>query len=191
MMPRTNHNKASNPLKALGLLLGLMACVAAISPSHAAGKLKPGLWEMSIKSDAMKSMPKIPPEQLEKLKQLGIAIPKTESDGSMVQKICISKEMAEREPHQISERPDQSCKTENLKQTGNSYSLDLICDGPNMKGKGNVKGSYDNNENFRSSYDFQGVARNRPVSNHVETTGKWLSADCGTVKPIADPQKKP
>lgn len=189
-MPRKNHTKTSIPRLVLGLLFGLVACVATISPVHAAGKLKPGLWEMSIKSDAMKSMPKIPPEQLEKLKQLGIAMPKTESDGSMVQKVCISKEMAEREPHQISQRPDQSCKTENMKQDGNSYSLDLICDGPNMKGKGTVKGSYDNNESFRSSYDFQGVARNRPISNHVQTTGKWLSADCGNVKPISDFQKK-
>ncbi|MBI3728122.1 MAG: hypothetical protein HY254_07295 [Burkholderiales bacterium] len=36
------------------ILLNAATCVAA-------DKMKPGLWEMTTKSDAMKAMPKIPP----------------------------------------------------------------------------------------------------------------------------------
>ena len=79
---------------ALSMLVFLM--LSGSAAVLAAGQTKPGLWEMTIKSDAMKNRPKIPPEQLEKMRQMGINMPQMQ-DGSMVTKVCISKEMAERD----------------------------------------------------------------------------------------------
>jgi hypothetical protein len=85
------------------LMLSLLPASAVVL---AAGQMKPGLWEMTVKSDAFKNMPKIPPAQMEQMRN--------------------------------------------------------------------------------STYDFKGSAGGQPVSQHQETSGKWLGADCGNVKPVSD-----
>jgi hypothetical protein len=155
----------------------------------AAGQLKPGLWGMTVKSDAMKNMPKIPPEQLEQMKKMGVKVPQMQ-DGAMVHKVCISREMAERDqPPQI-DRKESGCQSKNYQRSANGYSLDMVCDGPHLKGIGKVTGTFSGNESFSSSYDFKGTAQGRPVEQKMETTGKWLSADCGDVKSMGEMAKK-
>lgn len=171
------------------ILLSLPAVLLLFGYAHAAGRMKPGLWEMSMMSDAMKEMPKIPPEQLEKMKQMGIKMPMMEN-GAIVHQICITKEMAEQDHPPMAQREQSMCKPQNINQSGNSYSMDLICDSPELKGMGTVRGSFNGSSSLRSVYDFKGTSRERPVVQHMETTGKWLSADCGTVKPVGDLSKK-
>ena len=57
------------------LLLSSVYGLFIASHAQAAAKMKPGLWEMSMQSDAMKAMPKMPPEQLEQIKKMGIKMP--------------------------------------------------------------------------------------------------------------------
>lgn len=172
------------------ILLSLPTAMLVLSDVHAAGKMKPGLWEMSMKSDAMREMPKIPPEQLEKMKQMGIKMPLMEN-GAITHQICITREMAERDHPPMAQKEQSMCKPLNINQSGNSYTMDLICDSQELKGKGTVRGSFNGSSNLRSVYDFKGTSRGRPVVQHMETTGKWLSADCGKVKPLGDPSRKP
>jgi hypothetical protein len=161
----------------------LLCFAAAAASAYAAGPMKPGLWEMSIKSDMMKNMPKIPPEQMEKMKQMGINVPQMQ-DGGMVTKMCVSKEMAERDQPPEMNHKESGCEARNYQRTGNSYSVDIICDGPHMKGQGKAQGSFSGSDSFTSTYDFKGTAQGRPVNHHQESKGKWLSADCGNVAPI-------
>jgi hypothetical protein len=158
-------------------LMGLSAGVVA------AENIKPGLWEMTVKSDAMKSMPKIPPEQMEKMKQMGIHVPSMEN-GSMTTQVCISKAMAERDRPPEMDRKESGCQSKNFQRSGSDYSGDIVCDGPDLKGQGKVAGHFDGSEKFTSTYDFKGAVRGKPVSQHHESSGKWLSADCGDVKPM-------
>lgn len=160
------------------------------SMAWAAGQIKPGLWEMTMKSDAMKNMPKIPPEQLKKMREMGITMPHMQ-EGGMVTKVCISRQMAEREQPPEMNQNQSGCQTKNYQRASSSYSMDIICDGPNMKGEGKVKGTYSGSENFSSTYNFKGLAHGRPVDQHHESSGKWLSADCGDLKPMdnASPKK--
>ena len=151
---------------------------------HAADQMKPGLWEMSMQSDAMKNMPKIPPEQLEKMKQMGIQIPSMQN-GAMVHKVCISKEMAEQNTPFFSEKERQSCQSKNVIKSGSNYSLDLVCDSPQMKGVGTVKGNM-HGDSMASTFDFKGTAHGQTISHHMETTGKWVAADCGNIKPVGE-----
>jgi hypothetical protein len=164
-------------------LLALLSSLFFLDAAHAAGKMKSGLWEMSMKSDAMKAMPKMPPEQMEQMKKMGINMPMME-DGVIKTKVCISKEMAEQDPATAVQQHHANCTTKNLVQNGNDYSMDLICDSPELKGVGTVKGSFNGSDTVHSSYDFKGTSHNHPVSNHMETTGKLLSSDCGDVKPL-------
>ena len=160
-----------------------------LSNAEAAGKMKPGLWEMSIKSDAMKSMPKMSPEQMEQMKKMGINMPLME-DGAIKTKVCISKEMAEQDPTNTVSQYHSKCTTKNVVQNGNDYSMDLICDTPDLKGVGMVKGSFNGSDTVHSSYDFKGTSQNHPVNHHTETTGKLLSSDCGEIKPLGVFPKK-
>lgn len=153
----------------------------------AADKMKPGLWEMTTKSDAMKAMPKIPPEQLEKMKQMGIKMPDMQN-GAMVHKVCMTKEMVEQDKPPASSR-EQQCQNKSFNRSGNNYTAEMVCDGPDMKGTGTVKGSM-TAENLTSVYDFKGTSRGQPINHHMETTGKWLGSDCGDTKPYRMPQKK-
>ncbi len=170
-------------------LLSLLSGLLFVGNSYAAEKMKSGLWEMTMQSDAIKSMPKIPQEQLEQMKKMGIKMPVMEN-GAMVQQICVTKEMAAQDQPLLAQKEQSACQPRNLVQSGSTYSMDLICDSPELKGTGKVKGSYNGNDSLRSSYDFKGTSYERPVSQHMETTGKWLSSNCGEVKPVADWQKK-
>jgi hypothetical protein len=101
--------------------------------------------------------------------------------------MCITKEMAARDKvPPLGRQNDSECQSRNFQQTGNNYSVDIVCDGPHMKGEGKGHGTFSGNESFTSTYDFKGTAGGHPVTQHHETTGKWLSADCGDVKPMGN-----
>lgn len=178
----------STPILPLKITLSLLAATCCLPAAYAAS-MKAGLWEMTMQSDAIQSMPKIPPEQLEKMKQMGIKMPMMEN-GAMVHQVCISKEMAEQNQPPMTQKDQSGCKSQNVSQSGNTYSLDLICDSPDLKGKGTVKGSYNGSNSLHSTYDFKGMSHGTPVTQHMETTGKWLSSDCGEVKPAGNFQPK-
>ncbi len=155
--------------------------------AQAAGKSKPGLWEATMQSDAIKNMPPIPPEQLEKLKQMGIKIPNIQNGGITTQ-ICVTKEMAERDQPPVSFKDQSGCQSKNVQKNGNTWSMDLVCDKTEMKGSGKVTAIYQGDDSVQSVFDFKGIANNKPINIHSETKSKWLSADCGDVKPIDIPK---
>ena len=154
-------------------------------------KMKAGLWEMTIKSDMTKNMPKIPPDQLKQMKEMGIAIPQMQ-DGGMVTRICITKEMAERDQAPEMNYKESGCQPKNYQRAGGSYSVDIVCDGPDMKGRGTARGKFSGSDSFTSTYDFKGTMHGQPLTQHQESSGKWLGADCGSVAPVtgAPPRRK-
>lgn len=174
------------------ILASSLIVVCSFVNAHAAEKMKPGLWEMRMKSDQMKDAPKMPkmtPEQIEQMKKMGIKMPTMEND-EMINKVCITKEMAEKDFSEMAKKEHSKCQTKNINNSGNNYSVELICDSPDLKGTGKIKGTYNSNNTIQSTYDFEGTSRGKPVKHHVETTGKWLTSDCGDVKPMSDFSKK-
>lgn len=163
----------------------LLSMLSAAATASAAGQMKAGLWEMQVKSDAMKNMPKIPPEQMEQMRRMGVNIPRMQ-DGAIVTKVCISKEMAERDQIPRMVQKDTGCQTRNFKKNGSSYSMEIVCDSANMRGQGMVKGSFESSERFSSTYDFKGSVQGQPTSQHSENSGIWLSLSCGEVKPLSE-----
>ncbi|MFZ6820254.1 DUF3617 domain-containing protein [Undibacterium sp. Ji22W] len=166
-------------------ILAIMGLNAFSASTHAEEKMKPGLWEMTVKSDMLKSMQSIPPAQLEELKKRGIKMPDMQ-DGAIKQKVCITKEMSEQNGKAPLQNNPGGCKQKSNKRQGNTYIMEMACDNPNLKGTGTVKATY-TEKSLESSFDFKGIANRRPSIQHVETTGKWISADCGDIKPIKAP----
>lgn len=163
---------------AIPLLLFSMLSASAIAESQ----MKPGLWEMTMKSDAMKNMPKIPPEQMEQMRKMGVAVPQMQ-DGAMVTKVCITKQMTESNAPPGMDKNEMGCQTKNMQQGSSSYSADIVCNSAQMKGEGKVKGTFSGDTAFTSTYDFKGMMHGQPVSQRHENSGKWLGADCGNVAP--------
>lgn len=156
-------------------------------PLLAQEKMKPGLWEMTVKSDMLKSMQSIPPAQLEELKKRGIKMPDMQ-DGAIKQKICVTKEMSEQNGKAPMQNSPGGCQQKSNKRQGNTHIMEMACDNPNLKGTGTVKATY-TEKSLESTFDFKGIANRRPSIQHVETTGKWISADCGDIKPIKAPSE--
>lgn len=93
------------------LILGTLLCTAVILPASAGGPaVKPGEWSYSVKTE----MPGMP-----------FAMP------PVTFKHCITeKEVADGKAYQQDPK-NKDCKTENLKQTSNSASYDVVCTGKN------------------------------------------------------------
>ncbi len=172
------------------LTTSLMLCSMLLAAAAAeAQQMKPGLWEMTTKTDAMASMPAMSPEQIELMRKMGIAIPQSQP-GGLVTKVCITKEMAERDQPPAMQN-DSGCQSKNHQRTGNTYSMDIVCTGASMKGEGKAKGTFTGNDRFTSTYDFKGTMDGRPVTQHHASSGRWLAAECGDVKPVGEaPPKK-
>lgn len=161
----------------------LMLLTSSLSaPAAMAGdKLKPGLWEVKLKSDAMKDIPKISPEQLEQMRSMGIHVPQIQPDGIVTQ-ICLTQEMVEKEQMPMAQN-ESGCQAKNYQRNANSYSVDIYCSGTGLKGNGVVRGKIVDSENFSSTYEFKGTAHGQPVTQRHDSTGRWLAAKCGNVKP--------
>jgi hypothetical protein len=173
--------------KALCLVLCSLSAVAI--HAGAAGLMKPGLWEMTMKSDAFRNMPKLSPEQIEQMRKMGVEMPQM-TEGGMQTKVCISRAMAERDEPPMMDGKDTGCEAKNYKRSGNAYSVDVICNGKDMKGTGTARGTYLNSQSFTSTYDFKGTVHGQPVNQRHESSGKWLAADCGNIRPMEDMLKK-
>ena len=151
-------------------------------------KMTPGLWEMRVRTDAFKGLQNIPPAQMEELKKRGMQLPDIK-DGSMVQKVCISKEMTEQAGKPQLPGNANGCKETKITRQGNTYFMEMVCDGPALKGSGTVKASFDA-KSMQSVFDFKSSGKRGPATQHIETIGKWLNHDCGDVKPVALPKPK-
>lgn len=164
----------------------LIACVA---PVNAAGFMRAGLWEMTAQSAKPVEMPPMSAEQRTQLEKMGVDVARLQQ-GVFVNKVCISPEMAERETMPQLNKQETGCQIANQQRSGNLYTVDMVCDGKNMKGKGTTKTTFAGKESFQTESHFTGTAAGQPVDQRMHASGKWLSADCGNVKPQPQPGQK-
>lgn len=164
--------------------LAVFACTLALAlPAFAAGNMRPGLWEVTSQSPLTKSLPKISPEQIEQLKQMGLDVSQLQN-GAVVSRVCITKEMAEREELPPFNEKEAGCKITKQSHHDATYLVDMQCDNAQMQGKGRSKTVFANSESFSSTADFSGTVQGIPVNDRVDTSGKWVADDCGGIKPF-------
>jgi uncharacterized protein DUF3617 len=156
------------------LMLSIAASVLA------AERMKPGLWLIRIKSDAMTQMQQMSPQQMEILRQRGI-----NPDGTMESRVCMTKEMTERDRPPVG-KSQKDCHMDSFERSGNTYTVKMVCDGPNMQGTIVTKGVHSGLENYSWVSDMKGTAHGHKINSHQEGSGKWLGTDCGNVKPMPD-----
>lgn len=163
----------------------------ALAASAQGTRLNPGLWEhgytMASKSGQMESamaqmqqsMASLPPEQRKMMEEMmakqGIGIG---AKGNTI-KLCLSKEEAERDsPPQ----PQDGC-TQTSRRSGNVWQVSFQCKGPPpSSGEGQV--TLQNPGAYSGNFTIRTVNEGKPEQLQMTQTGKWLSADCGKLKPI-------
>jgi hypothetical protein len=167
--------------------LSLLAASFALTATAMAAEhnIRPGLWEVTTTSGLLKLVPHIPPNQMEQLRDLarqnGIDMPEIRN-GAATSKVCITKEMADRKiPPNLYEH-ESGCAAKNVTHAGNSYKMDLVCDGARLKGNGKAEGSFTSPESFTGRTEFTGDVQGNPVNERADTTGRWIGASCGSVK---------
>lgn len=160
--------------------------------------IKPGLWEMTSQmqgnseaAQAMASMQKelaqMPPAQRKMMEdmmakqgmQLGSA-----PGGGMAVKICMTQEMIDRN-EVTSQQGD--CQHTSSPRVGNSMKFAFTCTKPPSSGEGQV--TFTSPEAYTTWVAVTSTARGKPEKMEMNTSGRWLGKDCGSVKPIAMPKK--
>lgn len=161
-------------------LLAVSTVLCLALPLCAAAGMKAGQWEITMKMDLGKDapqMPQIPPEQLEKMKQMGIQPPAMGIGGPRSFKTCVSEQDAASDKPPMDERANRSCKAQDIQHEGKRTTLKIVCDGE-MKGTGDVEATYDSPEHYTSKFHFVGTAHGHAVDMTHSSEGRWISATC-------------
>lgn len=177
----------SNTIFALALTMSFSMA------ANAAYSMKPGLWEHSFTmksesgkvekamADMKKQMAAMPAEQRKMMEEMlakqGMGLG---SDKGSSVKVCISKEQAEK--LDFPQNQNEKCKNEILKRTANSVDMKFTCEG-NPKTEGVAGFNLLSPTAYTGKADITVTKDGRPDKMNMDSKGKWLSADCGNVKP--------
>jgi Protein of unknown function (DUF3617) len=174
------------------ILVGVAFAGALCSAAFAdALNVKPGLWETTVSSPGgAPGMGAIPQDRLANLSPeqraaIEAAMRARGGGGSQptVTKSCITAEQLSK-PLTFGQDNNRSCKVSLVNSTRSKQEMALSCDNPNMKATGTLTIESQNDEHYTGVLlihadggDNGGMQINRKF------TGKWISSDCGDVKP--------
>jgi Protein of unknown function (DUF3617) len=136
---------------------------------------KAGLWQLSVRMN-MANL-NIPPEQLTKMKAMGINLPNSQTISATH---CMTPDEVSLD-RPINTHSSKNCTFSKSVVQGDAIDVDLTCSAGNTQETGHISVTYDGNEHFVGDTRFTGTANGHTtdVSTHIE--GRWLSPDCGKV----------
>ena len=177
----------------------LAAFTLALATGASAQSTKPGLWEINTKMQsasgemekAMANMEKqmagMPPEQRKQMQDMmakqGVSM--GSAGGGMSMKTCLTREMAERNELPQQQRGD--CKTTQSPRSGNTMKFSYVCTQPPSSGEGVM--TFSGDTAYTMKMNTTSTVKGKPEQMSMDASGKWLSADCGNIKPITPPKK--
>ena len=176
-----------------GRLACLLAMATAAMPAQAQN-LQPGLWELNstmqsssgamekAMTEAQKQMAALPPEQRKMMQDLmakqGVAMG-AGGPGAMVAKVCMTAEMLARNEI-VTQQGD--CKSQHAPRVGNTMKFSFSCSKPPSSGDGEV--TFDGPKSYQSRMNVKTSAGGKTETMAMQSQGKWLATDCGSIKPI-------
>lgn len=175
----------------LALAMGATCCAAG-----AADNLKPGLWEITTKmssssgemekamAEMQKQMASMAPEQ-RKMMQEAMAkhgVGMGEKANSV--KMCMTREMVERNDFGAQKG---DCKNTMAPRSGNTLKMSFVCSNPATSGESQI--TFNGPESYTSKTVVNSAGpQGKPEKMTMDAAGKWLSADCGNIKPVNLPK---
>ncbi|NHZ91958.1 DUF3617 family protein [Massilia sp. CCM 8733] len=170
------------------------AAALAMSPAFAQ-TMKPGLWESVSKTtssdpattkamaDSQKAMAKLPAAQRKEMEkamnQPGGPAMTMNDDGSFTVKACVTQKQIDAGANIGVD--DGNCKYKQGANVGGTQTYSFACATPPSSGEG--KTVYQGNE-YTSTMKMSTMASGKKDVMTTETKGKWLGADCGSIKPL-------
>ncbi len=161
--------------------------------------LKPGLWEIINKmqsgsgqiekgmAEMQQQMAGMSPEQRKMMQDTmakhGLVIG-AGGPGSMAVNICMTKDMVER--NELSSQQGD-CKTSSAPRAGNTMKMSFVCTQPPSSGEGVV--TFVSPEAYTMKMAMKSAMQGKPETITMEGSGKWLTSNCGAVKPISAHRK--
>ena len=169
-------------------------CLAALPAG--AQVMKPGLWEISNKmgggqmdqamAEMHKQMAQMSPAERKQMEEMmarqGVRMAPSAGGGMTVQ-MCMTKEMVERNDMPMQE----GCRMTQNTRSGNTMKMAFACTNPPSSGEGQV--TFSSPEAYTSRMTMRMQEKGKTETMTMDTTGKWLKADCGNVKPFTPPKK--
>jgi hypothetical protein len=184
----------------LGQRLGMAAagilCLGTVALPATAQTMKPGLWEINNKmggdagakmaaaqAQMQEQLASMPPEQRKMMQDMfakqGMSMG-SGAGGGMSVRICITKEMAARNQAPTSQQGD--CKQEQVQRSGNTTKFKFTCANPPSSGEGTM--TMHSAESYSMKMNATSQRGGKPEQMNMEAQGKFVSTDCGSVKPI-------
>lgn len=175
-----------------------LCCLLGAATVAQAQKLAPGLWEntLTLKSGDGKmeaamarmqeQLAKMPPEQRAQMEAmmasrgvaLGVALGGAGGTPNAV-RVCISKEQAER--NELPTGADGRCKRDSMERSGSTLKFKVTCTDPAGTGEGTF--NFTSDKAYSGSLVMNVTRDGRAMRMDMQQEGKWLGADCGTLKP--------
>jgi Protein of unknown function (DUF3617) len=181
----------------------LVAGLAVLSSAAvlAQPRIRPGLWEetVAMKTDnaqanaAMEQMKarlaSMPPEQRAAIEKMmaGRGVGATPGGAPSVMRVCITKEQIDRG---FTPDRDKRCSRMNVNTSGNVTTFDFACTSEhhNVTGHGTFTALGD--KAFTVTTVADSTSQKVAMQMQSDVTGKFVSSDCGDVKPIEAPPAK-
>ena len=188
------------PIQIRRITLSFCALAFAIVAHGAqAQAFKPGLWETNNKMGgggggklqgalamAQQHLASMDPEQRKQIEGMmsrqGVVI----SNDGVVAKMCITPEMAAKQ--QLPIQQHGSCSYQHDKAVGNTMAFSFSCTNPRANGEGSA--TFTSPTAYTSSMRVTTDATGSSETVNIDSSGRWLAADCGAVKPIMLPAQK-
>jgi hypothetical protein len=184
--------------KILAPILAL-ACACAALPAGAQ-TMKPGLWSLSNQmtssdpqlAQAMSAMQQhmanMSPEQRQQMQKMmqqnGMQLD-IGAGGAVQTKLCMTREMAERKEFPVQQG---DCKQTFTQQSSTRGHIAFSCTKPKVSGEGDV--TADSDTSYRAHMKIKSEEQGHNQVVDMDVTGKWLSGDCGNIRPIPIPRAK-
>jgi hypothetical protein len=152
--------------------LGLIASSGAALAMH----VKPGLWQVSVKID-MPGMPQLSPDQLAKMKALGIHVPVGGDAITTTHCVTAAEATMDKMPD-MGRAHSKECTIQNMSMTGGGMSADMVCTGKMQGRSGHIAFHVDSPEHYSGRITMSGVVDGAPKASSTTIDAKFVSADC-------------
>lgn len=174
-------------------MLTLLLASAAHSQSQ-----KPGLWEITHRgggnpeidaamAEMQKQLAALPPEQRKQMEaMMGGNMPTAAAGGGMTIKMCLTPEMAAR--NEVPRQTEGDCTTTITSRSANSMKMNFVCTNPPSKGEGVY--TFSGDKAYTAAMTILSTHNGKTETTTIHGSGKWLGAECGSVKPF-EPPKQP
>jgi hypothetical protein len=174
------------------LLLASFALLSALPA--AAQKLTPGLWEHSVtmKTDSgrmeagmarmQQQLAAMPPEKRKQVEAMMAGQGMGAMGGAgkpMLVKVCLTPEQAARDEMPQS---DGQCKQLSQERSGKTLRFKFTCSGE-RPATGEGEYTMDSDKAHHGRTVITSMAQGKPERMDMQHSARWLSADCGAVKP--------